>query len=182
MLYVGLASGPWLNGLILHLGSGSTTRTLFVAAIIIALINLSFVSFVLPESLPPSSRLKEGSRDSRSESVSSGTTSESASTRSSVHHGHGRGHGGRGGRGRRRRGVVGAVKGLAKYVARQFWRPVRLFLPHWVEAGNGKKGRWDWNLTLVGITLFIYLLSIVSVSFLPLFCSTPTRLRLRVFS
>lgn len=78
--------------------------------------------------------------------------------------------------------MVGAVKGLAKYVARQFWRPVRLFLPHWVEAGNGKKGRWDWNLTLVGITLFIYLLSIVSVSFLPLFCSTPTRLRLRVFS
>ncbi|EIM81131.1 uncharacterized protein STEHIDRAFT_134780 [Stereum hirsutum FP-91666 SS1] len=160
MLYVGLASGPWLNGLILHLGSGSTTRTLFVAAIIIALINLSFVSFVLPESLPPSSRLKEGSRDSRSESVSSGMTSESASTRSSIHHGHRRGHGGRGGRGRRRRSVVGAVKGLAKYVARQFWRPVRLFLPHWVEAGNGKKGRWDWNLTLVGITLFIYLLSI----------------------
>lgn len=158
MLYVGLASGPWLNGLILHLGSGSTTRTLFVAAIIIALINLTFVTFVLPESLSPSSRLKEGSRDSRSESVSSGTTSDSSSTRSSIHQ-HGRGGGRRG----RRRGIVGAVKGLAQYVARQFWRPVRLFLPHWVEAGNGKKGRWDWNLTLVGITLFIYLLSIVSV-------------------
>lgn len=62
--------------------------------------------------------------------------------------------------------MVGAVKGLAKYVANQFWRPVRLFLPHWVESGNGTKGRWDWNLTLVGITLFIYLLSIVSPLFL----------------
>lgn len=63
---------------------------------------------------------------------------------------------------RRKRGIVGTMKKMAAYIAEQFWRPVRLFGPHKVEVGNGKI-RWDWNLTLVGITLFIYVLSIVSL-------------------
>ncbi|KAI0283674.1 major facilitator superfamily domain-containing protein [Russula aff. rugulosa BPL654] len=107
MLNIGMASGPWLNGLILHASAGTTTITLFVIAIVIAIANLTFALFILPESLPPSNRLSYAS--------------------SPVDH-------------------------TLRELASQFLRPAALFIPLKLE---GRRGR-DWNLTLTGIALFLY--------------------------
>lgn len=130
MLYVGLASGPWLDGLVLNLFSTSTTTSLFALAVAIGLSNLLFVLFVVPESLPPDRRLSRSPGYIRSRTPSG---SEDKSVQAAV-----------------RRGLT--------LVVAQFLRPVALFLP---QKREGRKGR-NWNLTLTGAALFIYVLSIVS--------------------
>ncbi|KAI0066208.1 hypothetical protein BV25DRAFT_1879320 [Artomyces pyxidatus] len=118
MLYVGLASGPWLNGLVLNLVPHTNTTSLFVLAIIIALSNLIFVTIILPESLPSDRRLKP----------------------SSTPHVPGK-----------------RVSRAIKAVVRQFTRPISVFAPQ--KLDGGRRG-YDWNLTLTGAALFIYVLSI----------------------
>ncbi|KAF8271276.1 major facilitator superfamily domain-containing protein [Lactarius quietus] len=125
MLNIGMASGPWLNGLLLHSSTETTTNSLFVIAIVIALTNLSFVLFILPESLPPSRRLSR---------VSSSIDHDSQ---------------------QQNRGVVNRMAMTMRDVALQFLRPATLFIPMKVE---GRRGR-DWNLTLTGLALFIYVLA-----------------------
>ncbi|KAH8995633.1 major facilitator superfamily domain-containing protein [Lactarius akahatsu] len=125
MLNIGMASGPWLNGLLLHSVTGTTTSSLFVTAILIAITNLSFVLFILPESLPPSRRLSR---------VPSSIDHDSQ---------------------QRNRGVVYHIVKTIRDVALQFLRPATLFIPLKLE---GRRGR-DWNLTLTGLALFLYVLA-----------------------
>ncbi|KAI9461197.1 major facilitator superfamily domain-containing protein [Lactarius psammicola] len=125
MLNIGMASGPWLNGLLLHAFTGTTTNSLFVIAIVIALTNLSFVLFILPESLPPSRRLSR---------VASSIDHESQ---------------------QRNRGVAHRIVKTMRNVALQFLRPATLFIPLKLE---GRRGH-DWNLTLTGAALFLYVLA-----------------------
>ncbi|THH16571.1 hypothetical protein EW146_g4090 [Bondarzewia mesenterica] len=128
MLYVGLASGPWLNGIVLNVFGNSTTATLFMLAIAIAITNLFFVLFVVPESLAPDRRLSH-SPSYLHERTPSLTRDKSAKA---------------------------VVKRTFALVTTQFLRPVALFVPRRLE---GRRGR-NWNLTLTGLTLFIYVLSI----------------------
>jgi len=100
-----------------------------VTAIVIALTNLSFVLFILPESLPPSRRLSR--------------------VPSSVDHG----------LQRQNRGVAHRIVKTMRNVALQFLRPATLFIPLKLE---GRRGH-DWNLTLTGAALFLYVLSDVSL-------------------
>ncbi|KAI0048291.1 MFS general substrate transporter [Auriscalpium vulgare] len=118
MLYVGLAAGPWINGAVLNFVPNSDTNSLFALAIAIAVTNLVFVVFILPESLPPSRRLAQSSSSHAEDKP-----------------------------------ITRAVK----TVVDQIVRPIAVFVPP--KLDGGRKGR-DWNLTLTGITLFIYILSI----------------------
>ncbi|KAF8499790.1 major facilitator superfamily domain-containing protein [Russula emetica] len=122
MLNIGMASGPWLNGLILRASTRTTTTTLFVISIIIAIANLTFTLFILPESLLPSNRL----------------------TYVSSHVDHRRQQ--------RRKGVVRRIVKTLRNLVSQFLRPTALFIPLKLE---GRRGR-DWNLTLTGAALFLY--------------------------
>ncbi|KAA1476081.1 hypothetical protein DENSPDRAFT_861057 [Dentipellis sp. KUC8613] len=132
MLYVGLASGPWLNGLVLNVVPYSNTTTLFGLAILIALMNFLFVVLILPESLTPERRTV------RPISV---THYRSASGREVAY---------------KRWWGRKLWKGVVN-VWTQLVRPIALFKPQRLE---GRRGR-DWNLTLVGAALFIYVLSIL---------------------
>ncbi|KAH9956889.1 major facilitator superfamily domain-containing protein [Russula dissimulans] len=122
MLNIGMASGPWLNGIILHAISGTTTITLFILAIVIALVNFAFVLFLLPESLHPSRRLSHVPLhvDQRSQ--------------------------------QRHKGIIRRMANAMRNVSLQFLRPAALFVPVKLE---GRRGR-DWNLTLTGVALFLY--------------------------
>ena len=97
-------------------------------AIVIAIANLTFALFILPESLPPSNRLSYAS--------------------SPVDHR----------RQQRRKGVVCRIVKTLRELASQFLRPAALFIPLKLE---GRRGR-DWNLTLTGIALFLYVFADVS--------------------
>ncbi|KAI0305500.1 major facilitator superfamily domain-containing protein [Multifurca ochricompacta] len=107
MLNIGMASGPWLNGLILHAYTGSTSISLFVLAIVIAVTNLSFVLLILPESLPPSRRL------SRALSLVDHQSQ------------------------RRHNGVAHRIGKTMRNVALQFLRPATLFIPQKLEGRRG---------------------------------------------
>jgi MFS family permease len=123
MLNIGMASGPWvgpffsknftispaegdfqLNGLVLHAFTGTTTATLFVLAIAIALSNLVFVLFIVPESLSLSRRLSH---------VSSPVVHQSQQYR---------------------KGVVHRTLKALRNLASQFLRPAALFIPPKLEA------------------------------------------------
>lgn len=117
-----------LNGLILHAFTGTTTVTLFVISIVIALTNFTSALFILPESLPPSRRLSH---------VPSPVDQHPQ---------------------QRRKGVVRRILESLRNVASQFLRPATLFIPFKLE---GRRGR-DWNLTLTGAALFIYVFADVS--------------------
>lgn len=97
-------------------------------AIAIALANLTFALFILPESLLPSRRLSYVS--------------------SPVGHR----------RQERRKGVVRRILKTLRDFASQFLRPAALFIPLKLE---GRRGR-DWNLTLTGAALFLYVFADVS--------------------
>ena len=99
-----------------------------MTAIVIALTNLSFVLFILPESLPPSRRLTRATSSVDYESQ------------------------------QQNRGVVHNIVKTMRDVALQFLRPATLFIPMKLE---GRRVR-DWNLTLTGAALFIYVLADVS--------------------
>jgi len=99
-----------------------------VTAIAIAVANLTFVLFIVPESLPPSSRL------SYVPSPVDHRTQE------------------------QRKGVVSRVVKTLRNLASQFLRPAALFVPFKLE---GRRGR-DWNLTLTGAALFLYMFADVS--------------------
>jgi hypothetical protein len=106
----------------------TTTISLFVLAIVIALTNFAFALFILPESLPPSRRLSRAS--------------------SSVdHHAH-----------QGRKGLTRRITETMRHVTLQFLRPAALFIPLRLE---GRRGR-DWNLTLTGAALFLYVFADVS--------------------
>ncbi|KAH9045078.1 hypothetical protein EDB84DRAFT_1469066 [Lactarius hengduanensis] len=118
MLNIGMASGPWLNGLILHSVTGTTTNSLFVTAILIAITNLSFRPIHPSRVAPPSRRLSRAP--------------------SSIDH-----------------DSQQRNRGTMRDVALQFLRPATLFIPLKLE---GRRGR-DWNLTLTGLALFLYVLA-----------------------
>ena len=98
-------------------------------AIVIALTNLCFVFFILPESLPPSRRLSR---------VPSSVDHDSQ---------------------QQNRGALHRIIKTMRDVALQFLRPATLFIPMKLE---GRRGH-DWNLTLTGAALFIYVLGDVSL-------------------
>lgn len=141
MLNIGMASGPWvgpsflkisqtegdfqLDGLILHGITGTTTITLFVLAIAIALTNLAFVFFIVPESLLPSRRLSH---------MSSPVVPQSQ---------------------QQRKRLFRRTSETLRNVASQFLRPAALFIPPKLEARRIR----DWNLTLTGAALFLYVLA-----------------------
>ena len=114
-----------LNGLILHAFTGTTTITLFALAITIALANLAFVLFIVPESLSPSRRLSY---------VASPVVEQSQ---------------------QRHKGLVRRTSKVLRNVASQFLRPAVLFVPLKLEARRIR----DWNLTLTGAALFLYVLA-----------------------
>jgi hypothetical protein len=58
----------------------------------------------------------------------------------------------------RRKGVVRRIVKTLRNVASQFLRPATLFIPLKLE---GRRGR-DWNLTLTGAALFVYVFADVS--------------------
>ena len=97
-------------------------------AIFIAIANLTFALFILPESLAPSSRLSYVS--------------------SPVDHR----------RQQQRKGMVRRIIKTLRGLASQFLRPAALFIPLELE---GRRGR-DWNLTLTGAALFLYVFADVS--------------------
>ena len=97
-------------------------------AIVIAIANLVFALFILPESLQPSNRLSYVS--------------------SPVDHS----------RQQRRKGVVRRIVTTLRELTSQFLRPTALFIPLKLE---GRRGR-DWNLTLTGAALFLYMFADVS--------------------
>lgn len=107
--------------------------TLFVLAIAIALSNLAFVLFILPESLLPSRRLSH-------------VPSPVVPSPVGQYYQH------------RRKGVIRRIVKTTRRVALQFLRPAALFIPLKLV---GRKGR-DWNLTLTGAALFIYMFADVS--------------------
>ncbi len=119
---------PQLNGLILHASTGANTTALFVVAIAIALANLTFALFILPESLPSSSRLSyvPSPADHRPQQW--------------------------------RKGVVRRIGKTLRNLVLQILRPAALFVPFKLE---GRRGR-DWNLTLTGAALFLYVFADVS--------------------
>jgi hypothetical protein len=93
-----------LNGLILHAVTGTTTITLFALAIVIALTNLAFVLFIVPESLSPSRRLSY---------VASPVVQQSQ---------------------QQRKGLVRRSSEALRKVASQFLRPAALFIPPKLEG------------------------------------------------
>ena len=97
-------------------------------AIVIAIVNLTFALLILPESLPPSSRLSYVS--------------------SPVDHR----------RQQRRKGVVRRIIKTLRDLLSQFLRPAALFIPLKLDGHRG----WDWNLTLTGAALFLYVFADVS--------------------
>lgn len=99
-----------------------------MVAIVIAIANLTFALFILPESLPPSGRLSY--------------------VLSPVDHR----------RPQQRKGVVRRTVKTLRDLASQFLRPMTLFIPLKLE---GRRGR-DWNLTLTGAALFLYVFADVS--------------------
>lgn len=125
-----------LNGLILHAITGTTTITLFVISIAVALTNFTFALFILPESLLPYRRLSHVPSlvDPHPE--------------------------------QQRKGVVRRITKTLRNVASQFLRPATLFLPLKLE---GRRGR-DWNLTLTGAALFLYVFADVSQPHLRVQC------------
>lgn len=131
-----------VDGAILNLNHRSTNETLFAASIAVALVNLFLIIFILPESLLPESRL--GSNFFSRQRESSVSSEEVARDKSSWH-------------------VF--VYRLKKFIRNLLIRPISIFFPKKLE---GRKG-YDWNLTLVGVAQFIYILSIVS--FVSLGCS-----------
>jgi hypothetical protein len=98
-----------------------------VLAIAIALTNLAFVLFIVPESLLPSHRLSH---------VPSPVDPQSQQQPS----------------------VVRRVVKVMRNVASQFLRPAALFIPHKLESRRVR----DWNLTLTGVALFLYVFADVS--------------------
>ena len=117
-----------LNGLILHSFIGTTTITLFVISIAVALTNFTFALFILPESLLPSRRLSY---------VPSPVNPHPE---------------------QQRKGVARRIIKALRNVASQFLRPATLFLPLKLEERRGR----DWNLTLTGAALFLYVFADVS--------------------
>ncbi|KZV76316.1 MFS general substrate transporter [Peniophora sp. CONT] len=134
MLYVGLSIGPWIDGAILNFNHRSTNETLFAASIAVALTNLILIIFILPESLLPERRL--GSNFSFTRHRESSVSSEDVARDKSSWH------------------VM--VYRLKKFIRNLLIRPISIFFPKKLE---GRKG-YDWNLTLVGVVQFIYILSI----------------------
>ncbi|KAI9507902.1 major facilitator superfamily domain-containing protein [Russula earlei] len=123
MLNIGMASGPWLNGIVLHAIAGTTTISLFVLAIAIAVTNFAFVLFILPESLARSRRLSHV-RSPVDQNLQ-----------------------------QQPKGVVRRIGKTLRNMSLQFLRPAALFVPSKLE---GRRGR-DWNLTLTGVVLFLYM-------------------------
>jgi hypothetical protein len=112
----------------LHAFTETATITLFVLAIAIALTNLAFVLFIVPESLSPSHRLSH---------VASPVLHQSQ---------------------QRHKGVIRRTFKALRNVASQFLRPAALFIPLKLEARRIR----DWNLTLTGAALFLYMFADVS--------------------
>jgi hypothetical protein len=110
----------------LHAITGTTTITLFVISIAVAVTNFTFALFILPESLPPSRRL------SRVPSFVDDHPQQ------------------------RRKGIFRRIVKTLRNVASQFLRPATLFIPLKLEVGR------DWNLTLTGAALFLYVFADVS--------------------
>ncbi|KZV76315.1 hypothetical protein PENSPDRAFT_448195 [Peniophora sp. CONT] len=136
MLYVGLAAGPWVDGAILNLDRRSTNETLFAFAIAFALVNLLLIAFVLPESLQPDRRLGSDFSFTTHRGESSMSSMDIAREKSAFH--------------------VFALRSK-KFIRNLLIRPISIFFPK--KLSGGRKG-YDWNLTLVGVAQFIYILSI----------------------
>ncbi|KAI0313769.1 major facilitator superfamily domain-containing protein [Amylostereum chailletii] len=121
MLYAGLALGPWLNSAVLNISTYAPSP--FAVAVIIALCNLLFILFLLPESLPPHRRVQAHAHDSSPTGP---------------------------------KNITRTVRRTFASVSAQLVRPVVLFYPPRLEGG--RRGR-NWNFTLTGLALFIYVVS-----------------------
>src|SRR6266851_7972347 len=113
----------------LHTFTGTNTITLFALAIAIALTNLAFVLFIVPESLLPCHRLSH----MPSESLKVPQSQQQSS-------------------------VVRHMVQIMCNIASQFLRSAALFIPHKLESRRVR----DWNLTLTGVALFLYVFADVS--------------------
>ncbi|KAI0036850.1 hypothetical protein K488DRAFT_33838, partial [Vararia minispora EC-137] len=133
MLYVGLSVGPWVNGAILNFVPGSSNETLFATAVGIALAHIAFIIFVLPESLPLHSRYP-----SMVSTISQGDVSPAERSRERKVPGH------------------TFIRRIMYFLKALLFEPIAIFFPQPLE---GRKA-FDWNLTLTGVAVFIYVLSI----------------------
>lgn len=121
----------------MNLNRRSTNETLFAASVAVAVVNLFLIIFILPESLLPERRL--GSNFSFTRHRESSVSSEEVARDKSRWH--------------------ALMYRLKKFIRNLLIRPISIFFPK--KLDGGRKG-YDWNLTLVGVAQFIYILSIVS--------------------
>lgn len=121
----------------MNLDHRSTNETLFAFAIAFALVNLVLIVFVLPESLQPDRRLGSDFTYTTHRGESNPSPEDVAREKSVFH--------------------VFALRSK-KFFRNLLIRPISIFFPK--KLSGGRKG-YDWNLTLVGVAQFIYILSIV---------------------
>ncbi|KAK7463564.1 hypothetical protein VKT23_006910 [Stygiomarasmius scandens] len=123
VIFIGLALGPWLNGLILSIGDFSPYLPFFMSASTLIVL-LVYLALVCPESLQ-----KDDTRLVEEDMT-----------------------------GIRRKTLPDTIKSYLSLFVSGLLSPISMFAPRNVVLPTFR-GR-DWNLTLVGAALFIYLVSI----------------------
>ncbi|KAK7470116.1 hypothetical protein VKT23_001557 [Stygiomarasmius scandens] len=68
LVFIGLATGPWISGFILSFGNFSP-YVLFYASSLLLILLLAYIAFICPESLPREARLKTEDRSSQSGTI-----------------------------------------------------------------------------------------------------------------
>ncbi|KAL0574736.1 hypothetical protein V5O48_007220 [Marasmius crinis-equi] len=121
MLFVGLACGSWLGGMILKTRRNPSPYILFFVSVTLLVLLLIFIALACPES---------------NEKVLSGAASREGA--------------------RERRGASSVFRRSLKEIVIGLVSPISMFIPR----KSGDSPRKDWNITLVGAALFLYLISI----------------------
>ncbi|KAF5367507.1 hypothetical protein D9758_003767 [Tetrapyrgos nigripes] len=126
VIFIGLALGPWFNGLIFSLGDFSPYLPFFMSSSLLVIL-LAYLAFICPESLPPDEARLGEENMARLSGGRSNTAFDNMKYYSSLF-----------------------IAGLLS--------PISTFAPRTVRTSTYTAR--DWNLTFVGVALFIYLISI----------------------
>ncbi|KAF4596547.1 hypothetical protein EYR40_007753 [Pleurotus pulmonarius] len=130
IVFIGLASGPWVGSILLRLLKPSESMTfMFYLSILFQIAILTFILLLLPESLKPVA--SEGTRTRPASTYSTLSRTSSSS-----------------------KPFLPRAKVMIIRFMKTFISPITMFGPKTIA-----RGRRDWNLTLVGMALFLYVLS-----------------------
>jgi len=150
--FIGVAIGPSLGTGVLAIRHTTNTIEVFYVSVALSLINILLVCLVLPESLTASKRAELKARaESLQEAVRIKGIERERIRALAEELGDGSG--------KYMFGGGGPLRSL-KRTAKSLLGPLALFLPYKKSSG-GKAPRRDWNLTILAISLSLYLLTMV---------------------